>query len=93
MKEGKDPEFGRILTYNNGLDVSKGPFYGIECCPKIHHTMGGVMINPKAQVISAATHEPIKGLYAGGNHWWCAWRLALGDRGRDRCFDFRHDRW
>lgn len=24
------------------------------------------MINPKAQVISAATHEPIKGLYAGG---------------------------
>ena len=66
VKEGKDPEFGRILTYNNGLDVSKGPFYGIECCPKIHHTMGGVMINPKAQVISAATHEPIKGLYAGG---------------------------
>lgn len=41
VKEGKDPEFGRILTYNNGLDVSKAPFYGIECCPKIHHTMGG----------------------------------------------------
>ncbi len=66
VKDGKDPEFGRILTFNNGLDVSKAPFYGIECCPKIHHTMGGVMINTNAQVISANTHEPIKGLYAGG---------------------------
>ena len=66
MKEGNDPEFGRILTYNKGLDVSKAPFYGIECCPKIHHTMGGVMINTKAQVISAYTQKPIKGLFAGG---------------------------
>lgn len=66
VKDGNDPEFGRILTYNKGLDVSKAPFYGIECCPKIHHTMGGVMINTKAQVISAYTQKPIKGLFAGG---------------------------
>ena len=38
----------------------------MEVCNKIHHTMGGVMINEKAQVISAVTHAPIKGLYAGG---------------------------
>ena len=63
---GNDKDFHRILKFNKGLDVSKPPFYGIEVCPKIHHTMGGVMINNNAQVISATTHAPIKGLYAGG---------------------------
>ena len=66
VKAGEDKDFGRILSFNNGLTVSQGPFYGIECCPKIHHTMGGVMINEKAEVISATTQKPIKGLYAGG---------------------------
>lgn len=37
---------------------------GIEVSPKIHHTMGGVMINENAEVISANTHKPIPGLYA-----------------------------
>ena len=66
VKEGTDKDFHRILKFNKGLDVSKPPFYGIEVCPKIHHSMGGVMINNNAQVISATTHAPIKGLYAGG---------------------------
>lgn len=66
VKSGEDTDFHRILKFNNGLDVSKAPFYGIEVCPKIHHTMGGVMINEKAQVISTMTQAPIKGLYAGG---------------------------
>ena len=66
VKAGKDEDFNRILTFNKGLDVSKPPFYAVEVCNKIHHTMGGVMINEKAQVISAVTHAPIKGLYAGG---------------------------
>ena len=63
---GEDKDFHRILKFNNGLNVSKAPFYGIEVSPKIHHTMGGVLINTKAQVISATTGQPIKGLYAGG---------------------------
>lgn len=62
----EDPEFHRILKFQNGLNLAKGPYYGIEVAPKIHHTMGGVMINPDSQVISATTHAPIKGLYAGG---------------------------
>ena len=66
VKAGEDPEFHRNLKFSNGLDVSKAPFYGIEVSPKIHHTMGGVMINEQAQVISTKTHQPIKGLYAGG---------------------------
>ena len=66
MKEGTDKDFHRILKFNKGLDVSKPPFYGIEVCPKIPHTMGGVMINTTAQVLSATTHAPRTGLYAGG---------------------------
>lgn len=66
VKANDDKDFHRILTFNKGLDVSKPPFYGVEVCPKIHHTMGGVMINEKAQVISTKTHQPIKGLFAGG---------------------------
>lgn len=66
VKDGEDKKFHRILSFNNGLNVSKAPFYGVEVAPKIHHTMGGVMINEKAEVISATTHAPIKGLYAGG---------------------------
>ena len=66
VKADDDKDFHRILKFNNGLSLKKAPFYGIECCPKIHHTMGGVLINPKAQVISATTGQPIKGLYAGG---------------------------
>lgn len=66
VAKNKDEDFGRILTFNKGLNLSKPPFYGIEVCSKIHHTMGGVMINEEAQVISATTHRPIKGLYAGG---------------------------
>ncbi|MCD8338740.1 MAG: flavocytochrome c [Burkholderiales bacterium] len=66
VKDNDDKDFHRILTFNEGLDVSKPPFYAVEVCPKIHHTMGGVMINENAQVISAQTHKPIPGLYAGG---------------------------
>ena len=33
VKAGEDKDFGRILSFNNGLTVSQGPFYGIECCP------------------------------------------------------------
>jgi len=44
----------------------KGPFYAIRLMPKPHHTMGGLKINIKSQVISANTNKPIPGLYAAG---------------------------
>ena len=44
----------------------KGPFYAIRLMPKPHHTMGGLHINTKAQVISANTNKPIPGLFAAG---------------------------
>ena len=59
-KAGKD-EFGRA---DMPLDLTTGPFYAIRIAPAVHHTMGGVKINSKAEVIGAK--GVIKGLYAAG---------------------------
>ena len=74
----KDPEFGRnpnsfTRSYKNaeGKQVNedtqlvKGPFYAIEIAPAVHHTMGGIKINPKTEVLTKEG-TPIPGLYAAG---------------------------
>lgn len=60
---GVDEEFGR----NNGMDddLSTAPYYAIQIAPGIHHTMGGIKINPKAEVIDTDGNV-IPGLYAAG---------------------------
>lgn len=61
IKNKKDEDFGR-------RDMEKsltGKLYAIEIAPGIHHTMGGVKINPQTQVISV-DGKPIPGLYAAG---------------------------
>ncbi|ASM35539.1 flavocytochrome C flavin subunit [Campylobacter sputorum subsp. bubulus] len=66
VKAGKD-EFGKPVEQFKGECINEsGPFYCIRLTPKPHHTMGGVKINTKAQVISMDTQEPIPGLYAAG---------------------------
>ncbi len=66
VKKGVD-EFGKPVKAFKGQGIEKkGPFYAIRLVPKPHHTMGGVKINEKAQVISADTFKPIEGLYAAG---------------------------
>ena len=66
VKEGVD-EFNKPVKAFNGQCIEdKGPYYGVRLVPKPHHTMGGVKINEKAQVISANTAKPIPGLYAAG---------------------------
>ena len=74
LKNGVEDEFkkqtlkGDSLKELKGGDPidMKGPFYAIRLCPKPHHTMGGLQINTKAQVISANTDKPIPGLFAAG---------------------------
>ncbi|MGX7244772.1 flavocytochrome c [Enterococcus quebecensis] len=62
--QGKsDTQFGRKTGMDN--DLSKGPFYAIKIAPGIHHTMGGVKINTKTEVLKE-DGSPIKGLYAAG---------------------------
>ncbi|WP_024954583.1 flavocytochrome c [Sulfurospirillum arcachonense] len=66
VKAGKD-EFGKPVKAFKGQGIeAKGPYYCVRLQPKPHHTMGGVKINTKAQVISGNTMKPIAGLYAAG---------------------------
>ena len=65
VKSGKD-ELGKPMDVTKGIQIAKPPFYAGRVCPKIHHTMGGVLISEKGEVISMATHKPIPGLFAGG---------------------------
>ena len=50
LADGKDPDFGKPIT-KVMIPMVKGPFYGIAQWPAVHHTMGGIRINPKAQVV------------------------------------------
>ena len=45
--------------------LNEAPYYAIEVEPVIHHTMGGIKINTKAEVITRAGNA-IPGLYAAG---------------------------
>lgn len=58
----EDKEFARD-DMPRGFETAK--FYAIEVGPAVHHTMGGVKINPEAQVLNAEG-QVIKGLYAAG---------------------------
>ncbi len=64
LKTGTDKEFGRYLQ-PDAKPIAMAPFYAIRLWPKVHHTMGGVQINEKAQVIDV-DGNPIAGLYAAG---------------------------
>ncbi|QKF81996.1 flavocytochrome c [Halarcobacter ebronensis] len=66
VKAGQDPDFGKPVDKTDGVLIAKAPFYGTKGVPKLHHTMGGLKINTKAQVISSYTKAPIPGLYAAG---------------------------
>ena len=63
VANGVDEEFGR----DNGMDddLSTAPFYAIQIAPGIHHTMGGIKIDPDTEVISTED-EVIPGLFACG---------------------------
>ncbi|WP_228002785.1 FAD-binding protein, partial [Parabacteroides distasonis] len=65
-KKGTGDEMGRPTCMDDHRLDEGGPYYATLMTPSVHHTMGGVMINENAEVISANTHKPIPGLYAGG---------------------------
>ena len=57
-----DAEFGRT-SFAEKLDTA--PFYAIKVTAGIHHTMGGLKINEKTEVLTAEG-TAIPGLYAAG---------------------------
>lgn len=64
VERGKDKEFGKPIV-SDAEPLVHPPYYGIRLWPKVHHTMGGVQIDTKAQVIGL-DRQPIAGLYAAG---------------------------
>ena len=63
--KGKADKVGFVATNTDDTQLTEGPWYACLKVPTVHHTMGGVKINSKAQVLNKAG-KPIKGLYAAG---------------------------
>lgn len=62
VEKQNDPEFGKK---NFGAKLEKAPFFATPRTPSVHHTMGGLEINEKAQVLDEKG-TPIAGFYAAG---------------------------
>ncbi len=62
VNEKNDPDFGRT-SFANPLDTA--PYYAVKVTAGIHHTMGGLKIDPESHVINT-NGEIIPGLFAAG---------------------------
>ncbi|OPY14227.1 MAG: Urocanate reductase precursor [Syntrophus sp. PtaU1.Bin005] len=60
----KDDDFG-CMIFPEAKPSETPPFYVARLWPRVHHTMGGLVIDQNAQVTGFGM-EPIKGLYAAG---------------------------
>ncbi len=59
----KDEAFGSQFSFDR--DLSHAPYYAVKVAPGVHHTMGGLKINTKSEVISTEG-STIPGLFAAG---------------------------
>lgn len=64
LQNKKDLSFGKPVS-SAMAPMTEGPFYAVSQWPSVHHTEGGVRINPSAQVIDVQG-KVIPGLYAAG---------------------------
>ncbi len=62
VAEKNDPDFGRT-SFANPLDTA--PFYAVKVTAGIHHTMGGLKIDPQTHVLNTEG-QIIPGLFAAG---------------------------
>lgn len=62
VENEEDPEFGRQVW---GTKLDQPPYHATLRFPALHHTMGGIKINPQTQVLDE-NDEPIPGLFAAG---------------------------
>lgn len=65
VKAGVDTEFGREGMDTVKYDLSTAPYYAVKIAPGVHHTMGGIQINEKTEVVNK-DGVVIPGLYAAG---------------------------
>jgi flavocytochrome c len=64
VKNRHDDEFNKPILSNAG-PIDDPPYFCIRVWPKVHYTMGGILINSKAQVMDLS-NQPMKGFYAAG---------------------------
>ena len=64
VRLGLDKNFNKPILAE-AQPLKHPPYFCIRLWPKVHHTMGGVLINSKAQVLNLS-HQPIEGFYAAG---------------------------
>ncbi len=55
----------RTLGHGPRFPFRYPPYFCNRLWPNVHHTMGGVLINSKAQVLNLSL-QPMNGLYAAG---------------------------
>lgn len=64
VEKKKDPDFD-CMIFQDARPTASPPFYAARLWPRVHHTMGGLVINKEAEVIGFDM-KPINGLYAAG---------------------------
>lgn len=64
IRNKKDPEFD-CMFFKDTKPLETGPFYAARLWPRVHHCMGGLEINNRAEVLNARG-EVIPGLFAAG---------------------------
>ena len=61
----KEDTFGFKADNQADVEMTEGPWYACRKVPTVHHTMGGLKIDPDTEVLDK-TGTPIPGLYAAG---------------------------
>lgn len=64
VEKKKDPDFD-CMIFPDAKPTAAAPFYAARLWPRVHHTMGGLVINKNAQVVGFDL-KPVPGLYAAG---------------------------
>ena len=64
IKNQKDPDFN-CMMFKDAVPNVEGPFLAVRLWPRVHHTMGGLEINDKAEVLNVRG-EVIPCLWAAG---------------------------
>lgn len=64
VRERADPDFRKVID-EHMMTMDGGPYYAIPQWPSVHHTMGGLAITPKTEVLDI-WENIIPGLLAAG---------------------------
>ena len=64
VENGLDEAFGKPIL-PKAKPLTHPPYYCMRVWPKVHHTMGGVLINKNAQILDLSK-KPLRGFFAAG---------------------------